>query len=467
MRRTRGWQLMAGAAATAGLAVATTGCGNDDKSASAAGTSTGTSTAKGTQGPSEELIRKRTAPPVDFAPKGDKLLPKEKVVLDSALGVDLTHSSGTFPLHKGEFGGKTVWYVITEASDAGLANDLDVNFSSKLANMGIGCPKCVQDVTLKGKPRNAFGEGTVHFQGVPDFSAKRELVPGPAADPKNAFPPADAKPGAVGDAKYSPFIRIKGSSVVYNAPIVAVGDGPFDVSKHTNTADRVLSIKKPGKPSETPSGQSKPGNVELLLVHGREAGQEIFYLSTEASDPVAATLERATFVPALQKAPLLGADDNLGSARERIFLFTNGQTGRDNPEAQGLSHLIKDGAAAQDASLDNDKLIETLAGHDGDALNVLGDFPSLADPRHANAYSPLWDAQLGTWTDKAVKEGLNKRQDDENEILNLAARRPDLLTGPMGAPYGAGGFVINCPTIAFTQEEPVIDQVAPIAGAQA
>jgi len=32
---------------------------------------------------------------------------------------------------------------------------------------------------------------------------------------------------------YSPFIRIDGSSVVYNAPIVATGDGPFDVVHHT------------------------------------------------------------------------------------------------------------------------------------------------------------------------------------------------------------------------------------------
>ncbi len=69
-----------------------------------------------------------------------------------------------------------------------------------------------------------------------------------------------------------------------------------------------------------------------------------------------------------------------------------------------------------------------------------------------------------------VKEGrareLNKRQDDEKEILNLAASRPDLLTGPLGAPYGAGGFVINRPTVAFTEQEPVIAQVAPIPGSQ-
>jgi len=182
---------------------------------------------------------------------------------------------------------------------------------------------------------------------------------------------------------------------------------------------------------------------------------------------VAATLERATFIPALQKAPFLGGDDFLGAARERIFLFTNGQTGRDNPEAQGLSHLITDGQAVEDANLSNKKLLDTLANHDGDTLNVLGDFPSLADPRHANAYSPLWDAQIGEWSEKAVREKLNKRQDDENEILNLAAQRPDLLTGPQGAPYGAGGFVINCPTVAFTEEEPVVDQVAPVPGAQA
>jgi len=31
----------------------------------------------------------------------------------------------------------------------------------------------------------------------------------------------------------------------------------------------------------------------------------------------------------------------------------------------------------------------------GDILNVFGDFPTLLSPRHADAYSPLWDAQLG------------------------------------------------------------------------
>ncbi len=414
--------------------------------------------------PDQQLVEQRSGPPApSFAAPGDALLDKGKIILQSALGVDLTHNSVALPLHKGTSHGKTVWFVITEASDFGLAHDLNVNFSPKLANMSIGCPRCVQDVTLTSSPKNKFGEAVVHFEGAPNFSPRRVLHSGKNAGHATAFPPALAKPGSVGGARYSPFIRIKGSSVVYNAPIIAVGNSHFDVTHHTNTADRVLKIRTPGPPSP---GAFHPGYAEMLLVRGREAGQEIFYLSTEASDPAAATIERATFVPALQKAPFLGGDDFLGAARERIFIFANGQTGRDNPEAQGLNHVIQDGFGFEEANLANKMLLDALANHNGDSLNVLGDFPSLADPRHANAYSPLWDAQVGQWSAKAIREGLDTRQDDENEILNLAKQRPDLLTGPMGARYGSAGFVINCPTIAFTAEEPTIDQVAPVAGAQ-
>ena len=88
----------------------------------------------------------------------------------------------------------------------------------------------------------------------------------------------------------------------------------------------------------------------------------------------------------------------------------------------------------------------------GDLLNVFGDFPTLTDPRHADAYSPLWDAQLGLWTPKAVAAGLNTRQIDENQVFNLAATRPDLLTGVdpatgKPAPYGSAGVDINCAVI--------------------
>ena len=78
----------------------------------------------------------------------------------------------------------------------------------------------------------------------------------------------------------------------------------------------------------------------------------------------------------------------------------------------------------EDASASNTALIDALR-NGGDLLNVFGDFPTPPDPRHAQAYSPLWDAQLGLWTPKAVQQGLNKRQIDEVQVFNLAATRPD------------------------------------------
>ncbi|MGI8700029.1 MAG: hypothetical protein ACR2JU_02285 [Nocardioidaceae bacterium] len=95
-----------------------------------------------------------------------------------------------------------------------------------------------------------------------------------------------------------------------------------------------------------------------------------------------------------------------------------------------------------------------------------GDFPTLKDPHRKFAYSPLWEAQFAQWTDKAVARGLNTRQTDEFQILNLAKRRPDLLTGPEGVPFGSTNVLINCPVIAFTAKMPTEDLVVPLPGAQ-
>src|SRR5260370_35979374 len=203
----------------------------------------------------------------------------------------------------------------------------------------------------------------------------------------------------------------------------------------------------------------------MRLVKGCAAGQPIIYLSTDAGQPLTAVLERSTYVPALDAAAFNGGDDFLGSARERLFGFINGQTGADNPQAQGFQNLVLDGHGAEDASAGNTALINSLR-FGGDLLNVFGDFPTLADPRHADASSPLWDAQLGLWTAKAIKEGLNKRQIDENQVFNLAATRPDLLTGVnpatgQPAPYGAAGVDINCAVIGFTTNAPTANLAEP------
>jgi hypothetical protein len=387
------------------------------------------------------------------------LLPRDNLVLESALQVDLTHETVRLPLYKGTANGHTVWFILTESSDQGLAKNSGLNYAPKLANIANGCPDCVQTVTQEQPTadQNKFGQAVIHFQGEPDFSPTRSLVPGP-----NGFPPASFSPGAVAGKGYSPFIRIDGTSVVYNAPIVATGDGPFDVVHHTNTADRVLGIHIA---PPAPPGQYFDSWVDLLLVKGFDAGQPILYLSTEADDPLAAVLERSTYVPALAKAGYTGGDDFLGSARERLFGFINGQTGANNRQSQGFQHLVLDGHAAEDASAGNTALISALR-NGGDLLNVFGDFPTLKDPRHADAYSPLWDAQLGQWTQKAIDQGLDKRQIDENVVFNLAANRPDLLTGPGGAPYGTVGIDINCAVIGFTAQAPTANLVTPAPNSQ-
>jgi hypothetical protein len=398
------------------------------------------------------------------------LLPRDHLTTESAIQVDLSKETVRLPLYKGiAYKGtpqeETVWYVLLDASDQGLAHDLGVNYAPKLANIAIGDPGAVQKVTLESPTpdQNKFGQAVVDFQGAPDFSPTRIATPGP-----NGFPLSNFQPGAVAGPGYSPFIRIKGSNVVYNAPIVATGNGPsFDVTHHTDTGDRVLGIHLAGP---QPQGQYQDNWVDLLFVKGFDAGQPILYLSTDAGQPLTSVLERSTYVPALDQAAYNGGDDFLGSARERLFGFINGQTGHDNPNAQGFENLVKDGHASEDASAGNTALINDLR-NGGDLLNVFGDFPTLSDPRHADAYSPLWDAQLGLWTDKAVKEGLNKRQIDENQVFNLAASRPDLLTGVnpatgQPAPYGASGVDINCAVIGFTAKAPTANLANPLPNSQ-
>src|SRR5580765_6918946 len=407
-----------------------------------------------------------TAPPKSAEGLGPLtgLLPRDHLTEESAIQVDLSKESVRLPLYRGRANGQTVWYVLLDASDPGAAHDLGVNYAPKLANIGIGCPDCVQTVTLDSPTpaQNRFGQAVVNFAGAPDFSPTRIAEPGPTG-----FPLANFQPGAVAGPGYSPFIRIAGSQTVYSAPIVATGDGPFDVDHHTNTGDRVLGIHIAG-PSAP--GQFAESWVDLLFVKGFDAGEPIVYVSTDAGQPLTAVLERSTYVPALDQAAYNGGDDFLGSARERLFGFVNGQTGADNQEAQGFVQLVQDGHASDDASAGNTALIDALR-NGGDLLNVFGDSPTEKDPRHAQAYSPLWDAQLALWTQKAVDQGLNKRQIDEVQVFNLAATRPDLLTGVnpatgQPAPYGSVGVDINCAVIGFTDKAPTANLADPAPNSQ-
>ena len=251
--------------------------------------------------------------------------------------------------------------------------------------------------------RVSVAAGVWDFPSAPDFSPVRVFVPG-----ATGFPPAKAAPGATASS-YSPFVRVAG--VVYNAPIVATGDEPFDVTRHTNTADRVLTIDK------------RAGTVTLLLADGFAGGKRVFYISTEASDPGAATIERATYAPSIGAAPQ--------SARLPILVIVNGQS-------QGLAYAALHGGLSQDATAANSATLKT-------SRNILGGLPDSGPS--GGIYDPLWNVSVGVWSASAVAAHMNVTLTSAGAVQSAVQSKA--ITGPGGKPFGPVGFDVNCPVIAI------------------
>ncbi len=113
--------------------------------------------------------------------------------------------------------------------------------------------------------------------------------------------------------------------------------------------------------------------VTVLLTAGFSFAKPVLYVSTDTNSPLTATAEAATFAPGLEDIQG-GGDDSLFSPVERIFVFVNGPTGKDNPQRQGLNSALSDGVTP---------------------LNVLGGIPTVATD-----YSPIWDLNPAVWTQR-------------------------------------------------------------------
>lgn len=322
-------------------------------------------------------------------------LPRSKVLITSAKSVDADAQTVTLPLFKGTAAGKTVWYIVTESSDKADASKRGVNYSPQLKDTGIA--------------QHGKGDGTVlAFDGAPTFSAGRVFKPGPTG-----FPPAAANPGATSDGPYSPFVQLD-SGIVLNAPIVATGDGPFDVTTHANTQARVLAV------------DTTAGTVKMLLARGFANGKPVVYISTEASDAGAATIERATFVPSLAKAS--------ATSKVPIFVFANGN-------GQGVGYVALQGHLNEQATLANAARLKS-------SMNILTTFPG----NSTGAYTPIWEVNLGAYTAKAIAEKKNGVQKNTSDIVRLVGA--NLLTAPDGKPLGPTGIIVNCPVVAYLQGAP-------------
>jgi hypothetical protein len=317
--------------------------------------------------------------------------------------VDVEALTITLPLYAGQMAsGEPVWFVITDTNDEANAAALGLNFSAKLSYAEVG--NAVRTARMEADATLTFDQGTI------DFSPERSITPGAAP---SAFPPSDFQPGAVGDESYSPLVRVDNAGgYIYNAPLIAYNvtedqisfcDGGVDYSL---LHDKVVAICP------------EDGTVTLSLTLGFSFARPVLYLSLDASDPLAATMEGVTLAPGLSDIPV-GRDDSAFSAVERIFAFANGPVGTENPQRQGFN--------------------SALSG-EGSPLNVLGGIPTIATD-----YSPLWDLNLGEWTQEAIENGYTSRLTEEFAILGFVEQ--GWVTGPGGSAYGSTGIIINCPIV--------------------
>ena len=315
----------------------------------------------------------------------------------------------TLPLYKGKVKStnQTVWYILTDTTDRDNAAALGLNFSAKLVYSAVS-PKAARTATLQEDTTLLFDAGTV------DFSPDRIVRPGPVGQ---LLPLLEAQAGSVGDANYSPLVRVTNAGGhIYNAPIIAMGDdtqlfiNADGTPNYKRVHDKVLSM--------TISKNIDASFVTLALTTGFSFAKPVLYLSVEASVETTAALEGATFAPGLQDIGLRH-DDSAFSAVERLFLTLNGPTGCDNPQRQGLVSALTDGRPP---------------------LNVLGGIPTVATD-----YSPLWDVNIGEWTQEAIDKNWRSRVIEEFQILALVDAKA--ITGPGGSEYGSGGFIVNCPIV--------------------
>lgn len=318
--------------------------------------------------------------------------------------VDKEKGTITLPLYEGAMkSGEVVWYVVTDTDDAGNADQLGLNYSPKLTYADVG--RAVRKATLGPKFKLTFEAGKV------DFKPQRGATPGEAP---NFFPPKQFQPGSVGDNDYSPLVKITNAGGhIYNAPIIAFNVPANRLDQFCNgnpdyslVHDKVVKICPREK------------TVTLALTTGFSFSRPVLYLSTDTNNPLTATAEASTYAPGLEDIQGAG-DDSLFSPVERIFVFVNGATGKNNPQRQGLNSALSDAASP---------------------LNVLGGIPTVATD-----YSPLWDINPAVWTQAAIDKGYRSRMTEEFAILGLVRR--GFLTGLNGKPFGSTGLIVNCPIV--------------------
>lgn len=318
--------------------------------------------------------------------KEDGMKKHHLLLLKSATeNADLTEV--TLPIFEGRRNGETVWFVVTESSNREDAERRGVHYAPKLAN-------------AKGTiavQRVGMINGVIQFLGSVDFSPERIVIPGPTG-----FPPAEAKPGAIGEPLYTPLIELPDGTVL-NAP---------QIKNESGQHDRLVSIDLKGR------------KATFKITRGYFEGRTVYYTTFNASDPAIAAIEAGNYTPNLKATPDKGSNTP-NSALTGLAPIVNGPTGKNNPQRQGLS--------------------SALMG-EGDPFNIVEEIPA---GERALLYSPMWDVHASVWSAMAMPVSTGTAVKDFTRVAQLAVKNQ--ITGPDGKPWGPIGVVVNCPIISIDE----------------
>src|SRR6201981_938878 len=260
--------------------------------------------------------------------------------------VDLAREVVRLPLHRGRLSsGETVWFVLTDVSDFDTSRKMGLTWAPSLSK--------AKDLASTRVAEMDESNNFTFKLGRVDFSPLHTLTAGKAP---TFFPPRLARAGSVGDAHYSPLVRVANrNDIVFNAPMIAFDVGPEKISfcggnpDYSVVTDSVASIC-PDK-----------GTLDLKLRFGFANGKHLRYLSFDANSEESAALESSTFAPA-------ESDILQSGATEVIYTIVKGNMGAKDPNRQGL-----------DSALNGE----------GPSLDVLAHFTDISA-----GYSPMWDVRL-------------------------------------------------------------------------
>ena len=120
--------------------------------------------------------------------------------------VDLAREVVRLPLHRGRLSsGETVWFVLTDVSDFATSRKMGLTWAPSLTK--------AKDLASTRTAELDESNNFTFKLGRVDFSPVQTLTAGKAP---NFFPPGLARAGSVGDAHYSPLVRVANRMTLFS-----------------------------------------------------------------------------------------------------------------------------------------------------------------------------------------------------------------------------------------------------------